>query len=424
MRKLHIVLLAILAILSGCVEEKDFSQSENSVRDAESTDEPNKTADLQKSNISGLKELQIDLKGIPIHIESNGVGVKMEWSVVLEDGKIQRFDVNTQNGQVKEITEEKNPEFSSFFVKPSSETVIQSELPQPIGNLETTLLQTKEDEFVYVDSNGDLVFWNGEQEVKRVTIDALPDSYLLADDDNRVLVLTQPSTRYDHGIFGDKTEASGFAIIDANKRAVIYEASVPESDVIESLKPLWIDWDQNGTKEIILTLSNDEEGARLVLYDETGKQLAEGQPLGQSHRWRHALTIDAFNSTENLELAEITTPHIGGNLQFIEWDQQNQQLKVIASGKEYSTHSIGSKNLDMYTALDADFDGQIELWVPSQRKDALVSVQRTINGFEPIKQLQLQGTLSSNIVSVSSEQQAVLAAGTDKATLDIWIFTK
>ncbi|ANU14599.1 hypothetical protein BBI08_12260 [Planococcus halocryophilus] len=72
-----------------------------------------------------------------------------------------------------------------------------------------------------------------------------------------------------------------------------------------------IDGDQNGTKEIVLTLSNDQDGARLVLYDEAGKQLADGESLGQSHHWRHGLTVGAFLSEDQLELAESTPPHIG-----------------------------------------------------------------------------------------------------------------
>ncbi len=425
--KVHINLLAILLSLSGCIAETSTEQKENDGPTSDPTVE--KTPTTEKSDESVLKEdtkLQIDLAGTPIHVEGKETdeGAQIEWTVVLEDGKVQRFNVDMQKGEVNELTEEGDTEAVASFIKPSSEMTIQSDFPQLKEKIDTTPQQLKDDEFVYVDQNGDVVFWKDEQELKRITVNALPDSRLLMDEDNRILVLTQPFNRYDHGIFGDQVEASGFAIIDATTKELIQEASVPQKDVIESLQPLWVDWDQNGTKEIVLTLSNNATGARLAVVDETGDILAEGEPLGQNHRWRHALTIGAFGVEGELELAEITTPHIGGNLQFVEWNQKNEELKVKAAGAEYSTHSIGSKNLDMHTSLDTDFDGQQELWVPNQQKNVLIGIQRTAEGFEPIDQAELQETLSSNVVSVTSNEQSVLAAGTDKATLDIWMFVK
>ncbi|ANU21872.1 hypothetical protein [Planococcus donghaensis] len=399
MRKLLVLLFTALVILAGCSPEENVQEVEQEAID-----------NTEKTSTSKSSETTINLNGIPIRIEAEKVNndADVELAVVLDSGEIQRFRVVAESGQLTELTE-----------KQTAKTV-----PQPKGNLQVPPLLLEENEFVYIDQNGDVVFWSEEQELERLAINALPDSNLLVGDKNQVLVLTQPSTRYDHGILGDQIEATGFAIIDGDKKEVVQETSVPQKDVIESLKPIWVDWDQNGTKEIILTLSNDQEGARLVLYDEAGKQLAEGEPLGQSHRWRHALTVEAFHSTDKLELAEITTPHIGGNLQFIEWDQENKRLKVVASGSEYSTHSIGSKNLDMHTSVDSNSDGQIELWVPSQRKDELIGIQRTAEGFETIKQFALQGNLSSNIVSVSSEKQSMLVAGTDSATVTVWTFVE
>lgn len=423
----HIILLAILLSLSGCIAETNTEQKENDGPTSDSAIEETPTPEKsEESVLKGNTELQIDLAGIPIHVEGEQVkgDAQIEWTVVLEDGKVQRFNVDMQKGEVNELTGERDTEAIASFIKPSSEMTIQSDFPQLKEKIHTTPLQLKDNEFAYVDQNGDVVFWKDGQELKRIAVNALPDSRLLMDEDNRILVLTQPSNRYDHGIFGDQVEASGFAIIDAATKELIQEASVPQKDVIESLQPLWVDWDQNGTKEIVLTLSNNDTGARLALVDETGKLLAEGEPLGQDHRWRHALAVDAFSSTGKLELAEITTPHIGGKLQFVEWDQKNQELKVKAAGAEYSTHSIGSKNLDMHASLDTDFDGQQELWVPNQQKNALIGIQRTAEGFEQIDQVELQGTLSSNVLSIKSNEQAILAAGTDKGTLDIWIFNR
>ena len=407
------------------LNENKTDKSVQDKNDKEAVVKTPNTPSSKEVNTASVKEIQIDLKGIPIHVEGKEVnnGSDIEWSVVLDDGVVQRFRVNVKSGQMKDVTEQRNTESLPFFIKPSSEVIIQSEVPQPKSNIDMTPLKVQESEFVYVDQNGDVVFWNSGKEVKRIDINALPDSHILLDNENRILILTQPTNQYDHGIFGNQIEASGFAIIDTTKRELIQEAQVPKKDVIESLQPIWIDWDQNGTKEIILTVSNDESGARLVLYDETGNQLAEGEPIGQNHRWRHSLTVDAFQSEDRLELVEVVTPHIGGTLQFVEWDQNNEELKVVASGTEYSTHSIGSKNLNMYTTFDSNHDNKLELWLPNQSKNELIGVQRTAEGFDTIDKLSLHGIVSSNIVSVSNKNQSLLAVGTNKATLEIWMFT-
>ncbi len=426
--KIHAILLAIAVSLSGCISEKNTEPNDENVQETvdSAVDETPTQESVQEPISEAVVEFQIELLGTPIHVEGKPVdgGTQLKWTVVLEDGTVQRFVTDGQTGKVNEPTEGKNAEALASFIKPSSEMTIQTDIPQPTDKIDITPLQVNEGEFIYVNQSGDVVFWKDGQELKRIAVNALPDTNLMMDDQNRILVLTQPSNRYDHGIFGDQVEASGFAIIDATTKNLVQEAVVAQKDVIESLQALWIDWDQDGTKEIILTLSNNETGARLAVVDETGKLLAEGEPLGQNHRWRHALTVGAFSSTGKLELAEITTPHIGGNLQFVEWNQQSKKLNVTAAGAEYSTHFIGSKNLDIHTSFDSNFDGQLELWVPNQRKNALIGIQRTAEGFEPIDQVELQGTLSSNVVSIASNAQAVLAAGTDKATLEIRMFNR
>ncbi len=105
------------------------------------------------------------------------------------------------------------------------------------------------------------------------------------DNNERLLLLTDPTERYQHGILGDKIEASGFVIIDAKTRKVIQSVTINAPDVIGSLKPIWTDWDQNGEREIVLTLNNNNTGSRLALFSEGGNLLAEVKPIGKGHRW-------------------------------------------------------------------------------------------------------------------------------------------
>jgi len=223
MSKLPVLFFAMLVILSGCSSNEGVQEVEQEVID-----------NTEETSISKDSETTIKLNGIPIRIEAEKVNndADVELTVVLDDGQIQQFKVDAESGQSTELTEEQTSKAVPFFIKPSSSMTIQTKGPQPKDNLEMTPLQLQGNEFVYVDQNGDVVFWSEEQEIERLAINALPDSNLLVDDKNRILVLTQPSTRYDHGIFGDQIEASGFAIIDAQERKLIQEASVPQKDVL------------------------------------------------------------------------------------------------------------------------------------------------------------------------------------------------
>jgi hypothetical protein len=47
-------------------------------------------------------------------------------------------------------------------------------------------------------------------------------------------------------------------------------ARVDSDSVIEGVSPIWADIDGDGDREIIVTVSNDQVGAGLVAYDESG----------------------------------------------------------------------------------------------------------------------------------------------------------
>ena len=62
-------------------------------------------------------------------------------------------------------------------------------------------LDIKAGRIAYIESNGDLVIKN-EAVVKRMALNALPDTRPLADGAERVLLLTDPTERYGHGKVG------------------------------------------------------------------------------------------------------------------------------------------------------------------------------------------------------------------------------
>ncbi len=195
--KIHAILLAIAVSLSGCISEKNTEPNDENVQETvdSAVDETPTQESVQEPISEAVVEFQIELLGTPIHVEGKPVdgGTQLKWTVVLEDGTVQRFVTDGQTGKVNEPTEGKNAEALASFIKPSSEMTIQTDIPQPTDKIDITPLQVNEGEFIYVNQSGDVVFWKDGQELKRIAVNALPDTNLMMDDQNRILVLTQPS---------------------------------------------------------------------------------------------------------------------------------------------------------------------------------------------------------------------------------------
>jgi hypothetical protein len=161
---------------------------------------------------------------------------------------------------------------------------------------------------------------NGSQSVFH--LDALPDARLISDEKQRVLVLTGRTESYRHGILGDTVEATAVTLISTGNgigfRNIL---KVEQGTVIEGLAPLWIDINSDGRRDIILTVSDDAAGARYVVYDEGGRLLGSGPPVGKGFRWRHQIAVAPFGPNGEIELAGVKTPHIGGVLEFYGFEE-------------------------------------------------------------------------------------------------------
>lgn len=246
-------------------------------------------------------------------------------------------------------------------------------------------------------ANGDLQLTTDSQ-TTILEINALPDSHIIQDEQQRLLILSDPSNRYQHGILGDVLEATSVTIVQlSDQPAIISKFSVPVDWVIESILPIWSDWDENGEREIVLTLSNATHGAKLVLYDEGGNFLAESLPIGKGYRWRHALDIAPFGDNGQILLVDVQTPHIGGIVGFYNWDKENKVLKTEASISGYSTHDIGSRAMQMYALMTDEQNKQVLLIVPSQSKKELIALRFISGDIHEEWRIPLDGKLSGNL---------------------------
>jgi hypothetical protein len=229
--------------------------------------------------------------------------------------------------------------------------------------------------------------------------------------------LTGPSARYSHGVLGDELEASAITLRDTAGGSTVIEVAAP--DVIEGLSPMVADLDGDGTPEIIVTVSNAEVGARLVAYGLDGEIVAQSDPIGRGYRWLHQVAAGPLGSDGEIEIVVVRTPHIGGVVET--YRLIDGHLELAASQVGYSSHRLGSSNLDMALMADADGDGRLDVIVPTQDMTALGVLARTADGFEEVASLPLEGRLMTNVAAATdAEGYLVLAAGADDGRLRIY----
>ncbi len=243
--------------------------------------------------------------------------------------------------------------------------------------------------------------------------------------------LTQPTDRYGHGVLGDKLEAGAIELIDrcSNERIVI---DVERPDVIEGLAPLLIDPNLSPTDDVLVlvTVSNAETGARLVVFDLTGAIVAESAPIGTGNRWRNQLAAGPIGPGGSFAVVDVRTPHIGGTVQWFSVDLTNKRLDLVAASEaSFTTHVIGSRNLDLGVAVDVDGDGRPEVVVPSAQRDQLFALRPTeagsdgtlgVLGADVVQTMDLDGRMVTNLGVGGTDSSVSLAVGTDDNRLLIF----
>ena len=208
------------------------------------------------------------------------------------------------------------------------------------------------------------------------------------------VVLTGNSDRYPHGILGDKIESTGFAVYTDSKMVSSYE--LPTNRVFETLRPLAADIiPENPGSEIILTSSNDSEGARVEVYSQGGVLLGKSSSIGRGYRWLHILGAAAFSDSQKKYIAIVKTPHINGVLELLYWNGESLESEV--SLNNISTHQIGSSNLNMALLINMDGSSESELLIPTFDFRNLVVIKYMGNELQVIKRFKLPGRIATNL---------------------------
>ena len=276
------------------------------------------------------------------------------------------------------------------------------------------------DRLAYVDQDGDFIVTDGTVS-ERLALGVIPDARLLVDEQDRVLFLGRRTDRYPHAVLGDGYEAGSILLVDTQPSLeLIREIQLPEREVFEGISPIWVDVDNDGNREIFVTVSDRDEGAYLAVFSEEGNLLARSPAIGRAYRWRHQIAVGDFLGDGQFELAAVLTPHIGGVLEFFTWE--TGQLESIANVSGVSSHRIGSRNLDMALTADIDGDQRLELVVPNPSFDVLFGFQ--LEGDEVFLdwEVPLGGLLSTNLAAVGFENgQLGLGLGLDNGIVRLWL---
>ncbi len=210
--------------------------------------------------------------------------------------------------------------------------------------------------------------------------------------------LTGPTQRYPHGIMGDTIEASGIRVVTAEGR--ILETTLGPDSVFEDRLARLADVDGDGRDEVVVVHTYLNAGAALAVYEVRDGELrrkAEAPAIGRPSRWLNPVGVADFDGDGVPELAAVITPHIGGILKIYSV-KGDRLVEEGATGRGFSNHFIGSRELGLSAMADANGDGVTDMFVPSADRGALRIVTFAGGDFAEIANLPLPARVNTALV--------------------------
>jgi hypothetical protein len=265
--------------------------------------------------------------------------------------------------------------------------------------------------------------------ISRLDVRALPDARITVGDLDgdgapEAVLLTDPTDRYAHGILGDRLEAGSVTVIGLGAYSLERKGryALPSPAVFEDLVPILAPTG-GPLPAILLSRSMPGQGTAVVALgwrDGGLTLLAEGAAQGHSHRWAHVIGAAELSGNGATEIAVVATPHIGGVL--TAYRRTGGMLVRIARAPGYSSHAIGSRNLEQALIADLDGNGVPEIVVPRQGREALAGVELQGDRFVERWALDLRGSARSNLVAADLDGDGLLdLAVADRAALHVFL---
>jgi len=356
--------------------------------------------------------------GVPM--DEDGIG----WVVALRSGRLETFRLDAGSGEVEPwlVAPDEIPAGAPPLVVSRGEEL--GLLAPPTGSSPLThpvpLDERPGARLLTVAREGQLSVVPG---LYGLPVRALPDARAVRSEGGEIAVLSDPTTRYDHGILGDDLEAGSITVLrpSAGDPEVVGEVRPESGGVFESLAPLWFQARPDGEELLAITESTADGGSRISAYHPDGALAAAGPFFGEPSRWRHLLAAGPFGPGGELELASTRTPHLGGEIEFHKPNLETGKLETTTTLPGYATHTIYSRNLDAARAGDLDGDGAWELLVPNQSYTELAAIRRTESGAEVAWTLPMGGALATNLASATASSGRIsVAAGRTDGFMRVW----
>ncbi len=195
--------------------------------------------------------------------------------------------------------------------------------------------------------------------------DRIPDSQAVAGQRDVAWVwLASPTRRYPHAALGSGVHAGSVqALVRLGRgpwQTIAYE--LPVRRVFEDRVPRLVDIDGDGRDELLLVEADTFKGAALVVLgvregpdgQPRWVELARGPHAGSSFRWLNPVGVADFDGDGHLDVASVTTPHIGGTLVLHHY--RPPELVPYARHMDVSNHRMGA--LEQRLAVVAQPAGQ------------------------------------------------------------------
>src|SRR5262245_25407866 len=245
----------------------------------------------------------------------------------------------------------------------------------------------------------------GPRVVSRVDVRALLDARIAVSDldgdgNPEAVVLSDPVSRGGQSVLGDDLEASSVTVIGLRSHAVEWRGRFmpPPPAGFETLVPVLAPLSLTPRMiGVLLTKSTPSHGALVVALtwsDGRLTQIAE-ESSGQPQRWIHVIGSADVSGSGVPDIIAVAGPHGRGVVSA--YRRSGATLIRAASASGYSSHVVGSRNLDQAVIADLDGDGRPEVVLPRLSRDGLVGLQPEGARFLERWSLELRSPVQSNL---------------------------